>query len=83
MQWRTGSLFNLFPEKKENHIGDKRVTVKFLFFPRSIQGQTRWLETAQIDQEFQRRERFSPGLERYVNVYKWYDISWNDEFLYG
>ena len=38
-----------FKREKKN-IGDKRIISKFLFFPTTIDGETRWFETAKIEQ---------------------------------
>jgi|SaaInlV_165m_DNA_1040744.scaffolds.fasta_scaffold27038_5 hypothetical protein len=52
--------------------GDQRVIKKFLFFPKNIDGQTRWLEWARILQRYCHFE--SSGREsRY-----WVSIKWGE-----
>jgi len=34
------------------NLGDSRVIERFLYLPKTIQGETRWLETAWIDQVY-------------------------------
>lgn len=50
-----------------NAHGDKRVIKRFLFFPRTINGLTRWLEFAEIRQFYH---------EYYVK--HWRDEQWTD-----
>lgn len=33
-------------------IGDKRTRKKFLFLPKTIAGETRWLESAEFEEEY-------------------------------
>lgn len=56
------------PKPKE---GDIRIIKKFLFFPKKIEDETRWLESAYIVQEYIRYQ-----VEWSIN-YTWKDISWN------
>lgn len=46
--------------------GDIRYQVKFLWFPKTIKNETRWLTTACIEQ-------------RVNQDYKWVDINWEDK----
>lgn len=39
-------------QKPESQVGDRRVITKFLLFPRNINREFRWLETAKIEQEY-------------------------------
>jgi len=53
---------------KEYKSGDTRVISRFLFFPRSINGECRWMERASIKQK----------LERNWVDSVWVDISWEN-----
>lgn len=52
-------------------IGDVRTINKFLFLPRTINGQSRWLEWARIKQEYR------PG--SWSDGPYWEDIEWVDD----
>jgi len=53
-----------------SHIGSKRVITKFLFLPKRIGLETRWLEKAQIEQEFGWQQE---GVDRWRD---WSDVRW-------
>ena len=54
--------------------GDSRVIERFLYLPRTIQGETRWLETAWIDQVYFMVSKPIGKFERMVPG--WVDRSW-------
>jgi len=56
---------------KEWKIGGTRVIKRFLFFPRCVDGEWRWLETVKIQQQL--------CADRYHHGLFWEDISWVDE----
>ena len=37
-------------------FGDKRLVTRYLLFPKELEGETRWLETADIIQEYKKNE---------------------------
>jgi len=41
-----------FSEKIDQKVGDERVVEKFLIFPKTINDEMRWLETAKILQQY-------------------------------
>jgi len=41
-----------FSEKIDPKVGDERVVEKFLIFPKTINDEMRWLETAKILQQY-------------------------------
>lgn len=71
---RVPTPYQLFMEKtlrrKEPKDDKQRIIKRFLFFPRTIQGETRWLEFAQIGQKY---TRFQSG-----HGY-WRDVAWVNE----
>lgn len=60
-----------FTKKKEmieDYVNDHRkIVTKFLFFPLELQGETRWLEVAEIEYRVVRRTEFIMDL----TYYKW------------
>lgn len=59
---------------KGPYIGQKRVKTKFLFIPKTIGDETRWLERASYLQEY------TPvGLSMEGTIQDWYDIKWLDD----
>lgn len=86
--WRTQMRWKE-KQKKKVVVGDRRLTKKFLLFPRSVGGESRWLERATIEQECVGRleEINDPSCDHMhehgcnkvvVNVMEWYDIRWVD-----
>lgn len=58
-----------------SRIGTRRTVREFLYLPRSITGETRWLEEASILQECSLETApWIPGSK----VLKWYDVAWAD-----
>lgn len=49
-----------------------RTIKRFLFFPRTIDGEQRWLEWARIEQQF---VVCDPVLDR---MFYWEDVAWGD-----
>ncbi len=59
-------------KEKEYRDGEKRVVKRFLFFPKLIEGEWRWLELVRIEQQFDIPD---DSMARYmVGGGKWYDI---------
>lgn len=56
--------------KPAKHVGDKKVVKKFLFLPKKIENEWRWLERAEILQAFLFND--------YWREFKWKDIEWVD-----
>jgi hypothetical protein len=54
-------------------IGDQRVVVKFLFLPKCLDGQWRWLELADIIQEY---EECSVYRDYAIIKTRWRDVHW-------
>lgn len=59
---------------KQYQEGDQRIRKKFLWFPKTLKGQTRWLETARI---LQRREIAVDMIGGPCP--EWVDTNWWDE----
>lgn len=57
-------------------IGKKRVVRKFLWFPLKFDGQTRWLEYANIKQEVKEIDVGGTGMAVYKK--KWWSVGWAD-----
>jgi hypothetical protein len=59
-------------KKPKPQIDDTRIVTRFLFFPKCIDGECRWLETAQI------KQRYDPGQNGYPPLYfmEWVDDCW-------
>lgn len=67
MRWKT----NVTPK-----VGDTRVVTKFLWWPKTIDAVTRWMETASYKQEYQ---SYSLPSEDYpVSRIGWIDMEWTD-----
>jgi hypothetical protein len=65
---RFGEIYN------DSTLGSQRVVEKFLWFPVTIDYQTRWLEKVRIKQIcIQANKEFS------VSGYKWENYAWVDE----
>lgn len=60
----------------ENYVGSYRFVAKFLWFPKTINGVTYWLETQMWKQEYQRVEVSGSLADCYT--YKWVDVCWED-----
>jgi hypothetical protein len=61
---------------KKPRVGEKRIIKKFLFLPKTIKGETRWLEWVTIEQQY----LDSPGDIIIIDCPVWIDIDWiNDE----
>jgi len=58
-------------------IGDHRTCSGFLWWPKKIWRETRWLENATWSQEYE-HEQFYDGCN-VVSYYKWTDLCWLEE----
>jgi len=61
--------------------GTERIVTEFLWTPRSINGETRWLETAKIEQVFGCHFKFKPSTNPIVQPFggsRWFDVNWID-----
>jgi len=56
-------------------IGTRRIRTGFLFFPKLIQGQWRWLEYASWEEIFKKWEAHPPDLHS-ITVCGWRAIKW-------
>lgn len=64
----------------EHQIGDKRVSSGFLWLPKTIDGETRWLEKATWKEEYNEYWLVT-GLSNsnsFFHDYSWDDIEWVD-----
>jgi hypothetical protein len=53
-------------KKKAPDYGDRRIISEFLFFPKTLDGETRWLEFAEI-------------IQSYLGAWcRWVDSSWHN-----
>lgn len=73
-------------KKEKLKIGDTRVISKFLFWPKTIGGETRWMENVSIEQETYYYSHTTKGANRFrpfhndpSTNYKWQDNCWLDE----
>ena len=69
---------NATPKRKE---GATRIKSRFLFLPKEIKGELRWLEKAKWEEEIMRREYFSkyPGPHNNACYYlEWHPKKWID-----
>jgi hypothetical protein len=57
-------------KKVTSNFGDSRLVSEFLFFPKNLNGETRWLEFAKIRQVY----RYGMGWGGY-----WEDKAWHNE----
>lgn len=64
-------------EKKIKKIGDRRKIKRFLFFPKKIKGEWRWLEICRILQERIECVGTMPEGGAY-DAWKWKNIEWLD-----
>ena len=60
----------------ENHVGDYRFQSKFLWFPKTIDGVTYWLERQMWRQEYKKVIVHGSLADMYT--YKWVDVCWED-----
>ncbi len=58
-------------KKERPQEGDRRIVERILLFPKCLNGEWRWLEIAQIDQEY-RAWNDGVGFQ-----YEWVDLGWN------
>lgn len=58
-------------------IGDTRVVRKFLLFPKSLSGETRWLEKANIIQKLIESCHPCVGVGAPVHCERWIDVDWS------
>jgi len=66
---------------EQPEYGDKRVTTKFLFLPKKINGQTRWLEFAKYEEVFRAIPRKTIIDHSRVAAYassEWVALRWVD-----
>lgn len=60
--------------KPPKRNGDYRITTKFLLFPKCLENEWRWLETASILQRCSRNLNVSDFT---YNMLLWYDVEWS------
>lgn len=73
--------YNSTDPKTGAKYGDKRVVRKFLWFPKSLLNETRWLEFAYIEERYEESYSISYnlfGLYRKETLYNWVE----KEFMY-
>jgi len=66
-----------FKKEQENklRVGDKRTLSKFLWLPKLLDHEWRWLQRASIAQSFD-EDTFGDMCGHIVTGYSWYDIGW-------
>ena len=60
----------------ERMLGQIRFKVKFLWFPKEIEGEVRWLERAMYSQEYKKILVHHHGYS--CDEYHWVDRQWED-----
>lgn len=70
-------------DKYKDRLGEERIIKKFLFFPLTVNNETRWLETVEIDQILICREEFHHESCYAHNVYWWHNMFWADKRYNG
>ncbi len=66
-----------WPVKPDPKEGDLRHKTRFLFFPKTIDRQTRWLELATWAEELRIAKSTTPMGAPYVGAF-WIPISWRE-----
>jgi hypothetical protein len=64
--------------KPRPKIGDRRSICKFLFFPKLLDDEWRWLEFADIVQEYGKMMVCHVEMKPYHTL-EWYDVGWEQE----
>jgi len=76
MRWLDKSDEEL--EKKIAMVGSKRIVKKFLWSPKQFGKEIRWLEFANIFEEY-KREDIGNGMDTwYIDNFYWEEIGWSD-----
>jgi hypothetical protein len=77
-----GPMRYIESQRREPTIGTERVIQKFLWFPKTINGETRWWETTLIKQRAEQRyvHYFAPGMKEgyYQKEVRWINKEWMD-----
>lgn len=63
---------------KITEIGDTRFKHKFLWWPKTINGQGRWLEFAAYKQTYTEYKVYIPDSRIPYDSARWIDIEWTD-----
>jgi len=66
MRWKS-------KKKQQPKDGDIRIGERFLLFPKHLDGEWRWLELAQIHQEYRPTRWMFPDIP---TLYEWVDLHW-------
>lgn len=64
----------LFVRIKRRKHGDRRIKKRFLLFPKTIQNETRWMETASWEQYY---KTYKNGYN--LNMGVWVDYKWRSK----
>jgi len=64
-----------FYNELKNKCGKKRIIHKFLWIPKRIEDEMRWLEFATFEQEVYSFDNWETG----ELVYKWINLRWIDD----
>lgn len=70
------------PRKKPPEKGAVRIIRRFLFFPQTVDHETRWLETAHIVQTYVPSQFFDPSGEYSYRASWWWSRRWTTEDEY-
>ena len=57
--------------RKKNYLGDEKIVKKFLIFPLTIDGETRWLEVVKIKYLYVKKYGYDYYNE-FIEVYSYY-----------
>ena len=65
--------------KKKNYLGDEKIVKKFLIFPFTIDGETRWLEMAKTKYIYTVKYKYTynyyDGLIKVYPYYRWEPVA--------
>ena len=65
--------------KKKNYPGDEKIVKKFLIFPFTIDGETRWLEVVKIryiyTMKYKYKYNYYDGLIKVYPYYEWKPVA--------
>lgn len=53
-------------------LGDRRILRRFLFLPKTVNGETRWMEVGEWEEEY-------IPVENYLNFNRWDAVRWTDQ----
>ena len=66
--------------KRKPRVGDFRVLKRFLFFPRKISEEYRWLEFGYIKQKLELVDYHNEDGEYYYSKRQWFVVGWSNYY---